>query len=84
MSRRTKKRGSTARFGARYGVSVKNRILEIERLKKSRYPCPRCSKRSVRRISTGIWQCSSCHYTFAGAAFTPQSGKMKTLLSRFD
>ncbi|MCD6111130.1 MAG: 50S ribosomal protein L37ae [Thermoplasmata archaeon] len=84
MSRRTKKRGSTARFGARYGVSVKNRILEIEKMKKGRYQCPRCSKKNVRRISTGIWQCASCHYTFAGAAFTPRSGKMKSLQSRLE
>ncbi|MCD6384133.1 MAG: 50S ribosomal protein L37ae [Thermoplasmata archaeon] len=84
MSRRTKKRGSTARFGPRYGVSVKNRILEIDRKKQAKYVCPRCAKKNVRRISTGIWQCASCHYTFAGAAFTPTSGKMKSLSSRFE
>jgi len=53
-------------------------------MKKGRYQCPRCSKKNVRRISTGIWQCASCHYTFAGAAFTPRSGKMKSLQSRLE
>ncbi len=70
-----KKVGSTGRFGARYGVKVKETIKEIEEAKKKEYECPRCSHKQVKRDSTGIWDCSRCGLTFAGGAYTPQLGK---------
>ncbi len=71
MTKRTKKVGSAAKFGARYGVSIRSRLKEIDKRTKSLYLCPSCNYTAVKRISTGIWSCRHCRTTFAGAAYTP-------------
>lgn len=82
MSRRTKKVGSSGKFGARYGISVKKQIRSIDTNKKSKYVCPRCTKKNVKRVSAGIWECRSCSFKFAGGAYSPRTGKFKTLENR--
>ncbi|PBO81432.1 MAG: 50S ribosomal protein L37ae [Methanobacteriota archaeon] len=71
MSQRTKKVGSTGRFGPRYGVSVRRRIGTVEKKQKRKHECPSCSKINVKRVSTGIFKCSSCDYQFASGAYYP-------------
>ena len=71
MSQGTKKVGSTGRFGARYGVSVRRRLGAVEKKQCQKYECPACSKMNVKRISTGIFSCSSCGYQFASGAYYP-------------
>lgn len=71
MTKRTKKAGSAAKFGARYGVSVRSQLKEIDKRTKSLYLCPSCNYNAVKRISTGIWRCRHCRTTFAGAAYMP-------------
>ncbi len=71
MARRTKKAGSTGRFGPRYGVKIRRRILEVERVRKAPSTCPRCQGPNVRRESSGIWRCRRCGLTFAGGAYKP-------------
>lgn len=71
MARRTRKAGSVARFGPRYGVRIRRRIQEIEEGLKHRSECPRCAAISVRRSSTGVWACRRCGYVFAGGAYRP-------------
>ena len=71
MSQGTKKVGSTGRFGARYGVSVRRRLGAVEKKQRQKHECPSCSKINVKRISTGIFQCSSCDYQFASGAYYP-------------
>jgi len=71
MSRRTKKVGSVGRFGPRYGVRIRRRILEVEVEQRKRHQCPRCSAYSVRRKSTGVWACRRCGLVFAGGAYRP-------------
>jgi len=71
MSRRTKKVGSVGRFGPRYGVRIRRRILEVEIEQKKRHQCPRCSAYSVKRRSTGVWTCRRCGLVFAGGAYRP-------------
>ena len=66
---KTKKVGSTGRFGARYGLTVKQRVLAIEKRQKMSYECPSCMKTSVKRVAKGIWACRKCNHTFAGKAF---------------
>ena len=66
---RTKKVGSTGRFGARYGLTVKQKILAIEKRQKLKYECPSCTKLTVKRIAKGIWQCRRCLHKFTGKAF---------------
>jgi large subunit ribosomal protein L37Ae len=68
---RTKKGGSTGRFGVRYGRGIKKRLMEIERSQKSRKTCPRCLKVGMKRLSPGIWHCKKCGLKFAGRAYDP-------------
>ncbi len=65
----TKKVGSTGRFGVRYGVSLKQKLLPIERKQKASYECPSCSKTAVKRVTKGVWSCRKCSYTFAAKAY---------------
>lgn len=72
---RTKKVGSTGRFGVRYGRGVKKRYLEIENVQKSKHTCPSCIKPTLKRVSSGIWQCKKCGLKFAGKAYEPGTDK---------
>ncbi len=67
---KTKKVGSTGRFGVRYGLKVRQRLLEIENKQKAFYKCPNCHKIKVKRVSVGIWQCNKCDLKFAGKAYS--------------
>lgn len=71
MGRRTKKVGAAGRFGARYGVSLRNRYAAVEKRRKAIYECPRCAHNAVKRRSAGIWHCRHCELVFAGGAYTP-------------
>lgn len=82
MSRRTKKVGSSGKFGPRYGISVKKQIRQVDKNKTTRYACPRCTKKNVKRVSAGIWECRSCSLKFSGGAYSPQTGKFKTMENR--
>ena len=73
MSRRTKKVGSSGRYQARYGVRARTRVRDIENQQRSKHICPQCGKKSVKRVSTGIWSCKKCDYTFAGGAYIPRT-----------
>jgi large subunit ribosomal protein L37Ae len=66
-----KKLGSAGRFGARYGRKIKKKVLEIERVMRSKHKCPYCQKPGVKRVSLGIWYCSKCKSKFAGKAYEP-------------
>ena len=65
-----KKQGSTGRYGARYGGSIKQKLSKIEVKQKKVYTCPRCLKEKVKRISAGIWHCKKCDTKFAGRAYS--------------
>jgi large subunit ribosomal protein L37Ae len=68
---RTKKVGSTGRFGPRYGLTIKRKLADIESDNKTRWLCPSCCKHSVRKVSVGIWLCRKCGAKFAGKAYKP-------------
>ena len=57
MSKRTQKTGATARFGSRYGVSVRRRAG--------------AAIAKVKRQASGIWHCKKCDHTFAGGVWEP-------------
>ncbi|MDG1551648.1 MAG: 50S ribosomal protein L37ae [Candidatus Poseidoniaceae archaeon] len=71
MAKRTQKAGATARFGARYGVSVRRNSASALAKKSAKYTCPVCQYRKVTRKSVGIWECGKCDYKFAGGAWEP-------------
>ena len=71
MAKRTQKSGSTARFGARYGVSVRRRAGSALKNKSRHYTCPVCHDQKGRRKAAGIWECRKCNHTFTGGVWEP-------------
>lgn len=74
-SKSTEKVGSSGRFGTRYGVVVRNRTRDIMKVRRAKHECPVCHRQSVKRVSSGVWECSKCSAKFAASAYTPQSKK---------
>jgi len=75
MTKRTTKAGSSGRFGARYGVVVRNRIKNIEKVQRSTHECPVCHHGAIKRESSGIWYCKHCGVKFAAGAYSPTAKK---------
>ena len=71
MSRRTQKVGIGARFGPRYGVSVRRRATSVLKRLKQSYTCPVCQYQKVKRVAAGVWSCKKCDHTFAGGVWEP-------------
>lgn len=65
------KKARSGKFGARYGVSIRSRVREIEHKTSAKYICSSCGYKAVKRHSTGVWECRHCGIKFAGAAYTP-------------
>lgn len=77
MAKKSRKVGSSGRYGPRYGVRVRRRIAAIERRQKKDHACPECGAEKVRRTDTGIWACRRCGHTFAGGAYVPETKMMR-------
>lgn len=73
MSKRTKKVGSTAWMGPRYGIRIRRRVLEIDRAKAKPAACPRCSTLTLQRVASGIFECRRCGTRFASNAYVFQA-----------
>ena len=73
MAKRTQKAGATARYGARYGVSVRRRAGSALSKKSRKYTCPSCHYPKVRRKAAGIWECRKCDHTFSGGVWEPST-----------
>ena len=73
MAKRTKKVGPAGRFQSRYGVRARTRVRNVEVQQKQKYNCPSCGNKSVKRISTSIWQCKKCGIKIAGGAYSPHT-----------
>ncbi|MBI4979979.1 50S ribosomal protein L37ae [Candidatus Woesearchaeota archaeon] len=71
--------GLTNRFGARYGRRPKTKFSQIEELQRTKYKCPYCSKKGVKRLSLGIWECRKCKVKFAARAYTLSSAKTEAI-----
>lgn len=61
---------TSKKFGARYGTRLRKRVSEVERKKTKE--CPKCGKRKLNRVASGIWKCGSCGVKFAGKAYSPE------------
>ncbi len=69
----TLKVGSVGRFGSRYGVGIRRKLLKIEPLQLQKHVCPSCGSRRVKRLSKGIFSCSKCLHEFVGGSYVPQT-----------
>ena len=67
---RTKKVGMTGKFGSRYGLNIRRRILEV--VKKKTKECPYCGRKQLKRVAAGIWECKKCNSKFSGGTYTPK------------
>ncbi|KAH7354274.1 ribosomal L37ae family protein [Plectosphaerella cucumerina] len=63
MAKRTKKVGVTGKYGTRYGASLRKQVKKMEVSQHAKYTCTFCGKPTVRRHSTGIWNCRGCNKT---------------------
>ena len=68
---KTKKVGAMGKYGVRYGRKIRQRLLDVEKAKREKKPCPNCQKPGLKRLSAGIWQCKKCGAKFAGKAYKP-------------
>ncbi len=75
----TKKVGSAGKFGVRYGMRLRRKWLEVDKKQRTLHECPVCRRRSVKRVSTGIWRCRKCGTKFAGGAYLPRTSIAKTV-----
>ena len=85
MARKTKKVLMTGRYGVRYGSTLRKRVREIELKSKSKFRCPICRTKAVKRISSGIWYCKKCDSTLTGGAWvfeTAEGKKSKRILKK--
>lgn len=60
-----------ARFGPRYGSTLRKRWNLIMIKKTSLYECPQCMHKKLEWVSVGIWRCRKCGFTVAGGAYEP-------------
>lgn len=77
---RTKKVGTTGRFGPRYGTKTKKAVADIERLQKQKQKCPECERKALKRTASGIWKCGKCGLQMAGGAYLPESVATKVII----
>ncbi|NCO97074.1 MAG: 50S ribosomal protein L37ae [Candidatus Aenigmarchaeota archaeon CG_4_10_14_0_8_um_filter_37_24] len=73
---RTKKVGTTGRFGVRYGLRSKVTLRKIEKEQKQKYQCPSCKKMKLKRVAAGIWKCKGCKAKMTGGAYVPRSERV--------
>ena len=78
---KTKKVGSTGRFGRRYGSTLRKRVLAVEKVQKKFHKCPDCGSMKVKRESTGIWICRFCGHKYAGGAYFPETDVGKVAIN---
>ncbi|MBU0636232.1 50S ribosomal protein L37ae [Candidatus Micrarchaeota archaeon] len=69
----TRKVKSAGRYGARYGIGIRRRLLKVESKQKKPHPCPYCDLKRLKRKAAGIFYCTKCKIEFAGGAYFPQT-----------
>jgi len=73
MAKKGKKIRSAGKYGPRYGRKIRKLAADIEERARIKYKCPKCKHNTVKRVSTAIWKCSKCGYTFAGGTYQPKT-----------
>ena len=80
----TKKVKQLAKFGTRYGVGIRKRLLKIESRQRAKQECPFCGFKKVKREAPGIYVCSKCESKFAGGAYLPSTDSGKLIKKMVD
>ncbi len=75
----TKKVKSTGRFGARYGVGIKKRVLKVEEKQNAQKNCPFCGFDRIKREAAGLFKCTKCDAKFTGGAYESETLVGKTI-----
>lgn len=70
---KTAKVKSAGRFGSRYGVGIRKRVIKIEKAQRAKHRCPECGFDKIKRTATGIYECGKCSVRFAGGAYVPET-----------
>lgn len=70
---KTKKVGKAGRFGSKYGVGIRKRLLKVESKQQRSYDCPFCGFKRVKRKAGGLYECRKCNAVFAGGAYFPST-----------
>jgi large subunit ribosomal protein L37Ae len=73
VSKRTKKVGPAGWMGPRYGLRIRRRVIDIDRAREKPAACPRCSTVTLRRVASGVFECSRCHTRYASNAYVFQA-----------
>lgn len=69
MTSKKKKIKAAGKFGAGYGVRVRQKYNAIEALQRQDQPSPFHPNGRAKRISPGIWKCLKTGRIFAGHAY---------------
>lgn len=75
MGAKKKKIGASGKFGAGYGVNVRQRFNTIESSQRKRQISPYYKKARAKRIAAGIWKCMKTGRIFAGDAYYLEAQK---------
>ncbi len=73
MAKRTKKVGTSGKFGTNHGMKLRTKYAGVDKKRNSPHQCPTCEKMAVKRIATGIWGCRKCGAKFSGGAYLPKT-----------
>ena len=64
---------SAGRYGARYGIGIRKRLLKVEGEQRKKHPCPNCGYAKVKRLQRGIFSCRKCDLKFSGGTYLPET-----------
>ncbi|MBT3304660.1 50S ribosomal protein L37ae [Candidatus Woesearchaeota archaeon] len=64
-------------YGVRYGRKVRGKLSKFLDIKNKDKKCPYCHALKVRRIASGIWECTKCNSKFTGKAYDIGKTKIK-------
>ncbi len=67
----TKKVKSAGRFGSKFGVGIRKRLVKVESKQKKSFKCPKCGFKKIKRTAIGIFECRKCDAKFSGGAYFP-------------
>ncbi|KAK3403595.1 60S ribosomal protein L37a [Sordaria brevicollis] len=87
MAKHTVKVGISGKYGTRYGSSLRKQCKRLEVPQHARYPCTFCGRKTIKRVSFGIWKChgQGCGKVMSGGAYmlaTPAAVTARSTLRR--